>query len=135
MTTIIVTSADRGQTVATNGLLTYVRFLSAAVPPNAPHVGYFRLVDDFWAGQPAKVLLNADLPTNCFAPLGPGGVAGWQFNNVLLDTTETSIRFNNLTVAAIADGVSFRLDYDEIQRVRIDTMHEPYLRYGAARRV
>jgi hypothetical protein len=86
-----------------------VRFLSAALPPNPPHDGYFKLTDN------GKTLLNADLPTNVFTPLGPGGLAGFQFFNILTDGQIIPF-LNGLTVASIADGVSFRVDYDPMAR-------------------
>jgi hypothetical protein len=102
MSTLTVTAADRGRTLARNGTLTAVRFKT----PPTEYRGLFQLVDRYmpeWApgSPPPKQICAIDLGTNSRPP------ANTNYSNELMSS---SVPFIELILAQIPNGASFEID-------------------------
>jgi hypothetical protein len=97
MAVAIITPADVGRTLATNGMLRTVRYLTAPTPP-APPVAYFTLVDDAAIG--AYAIVNFDT-----------AAAGWTTPPNCELLTDGEIGFDALKVAAVPSGATFELEW------------------------
>jgi hypothetical protein len=108
MPTLKVSSADRGRTLANNGVLTGLRYIDA---PDAFGDGLFTLVDDYLPGYPPKQIYNVDVNTSCWmmpqnTRRGTGGIPSMYVPLI----AGASIPFVSLMLARIPVGASFEID-------------------------
>src|SRR5262245_19984792 len=94
MTTVTLTSADRNNTIATDGTLTAIRLID--VPTQ--YRSLFSLVDDSVSTGVPRQLFHIDVSTS-YASSGHAFL------------TNGNILFGNLTVRDIPEGSKFEIDY------------------------